>query len=440
MIRWNFPPEFFYIQVFSVIGYGMVVTIVAEWRVKLFRNEARTSNEYTQKATDSLLNYETVNYFNAHAHERVRFLSALEKYKEANILVTVSLGVINCVHSLVISFGLLLNLLLAVHMFTDGILTIGDVVMLITYILQIYDPMFYLGTYYKNFRMALTNVEQVFNLIDVNSEIKESENPEPCGIKKGQITFNNVSFSYTDNVDNILINKMNFNIPEGSSVAFVGSTGSGKTTINRLIYRLYDPLEGKIYIDGCNVADLKLKELRSKIAVVPQEVVLFNETLLYNLTYAIENKDELTENQLMKLVRSACKKAQLLSFIESLPEGFETKVGERGVRFSGGERQRVGIARALLKDSPIVIFDEATSALDSNTEDSLMDAIKNASKGKTTIMVAHRLSTIKHCDNIIVLKFGTIIDQGTHTELLERCEQYKSLWKYTKMEIEDKDE
>jgi len=190
-------------------------------------------------------------------------------------------------------------------------------VMLITYILQIYDPMFYLGTYYKNFRMALTNVEQVFNLIDVNSEIKESENPEPCGIKKGQITFNNVSFSYTDNVDNILINKMNFNIPERSSVAFVGSTGSGKTTINRLIYRLYDPLEGKIYIDGCNVADLKLKELRSKIAVVPQEVVLFNETLLYNLTYAIENKDELTENQLMKLVRSACKKAQLLSFIES---------------------------------------------------------------------------------------------------------------------------
>jgi len=304
LISVSFPLIIFQLQFACVVVYFISVTLISEWRVKLFEHEADTNNAFVQKATDSLMNYETVHYFNALEHESERYIGALKEYEKANIKVSISLVIINNVHTIIITVGLLSSLILSTKMHYDGLLTIGDIVMLITLILQIYAPMFFIGTFYRVLRRSLVGVKQIFDLLNIDQEIKDVDHPLPCDIHAGKIEFKNVSFSYKKN-DREILKNANFVAESGKSIAFVGPTGSGKTTIGRLMYRLYDTTKGQILIDGLDISKLKQTELQAKISIVPQDIVLFNDTLMYNLSYAIQDREHKSEAEIQRLVESA---------------------------------------------------------------------------------------------------------------------------------------
>jgi ATP-binding cassette subfamily B protein len=393
-------------------------------------------NAYVQKATDSLLNFETVKYFNAEDHERDRYMKALQEYKVENVATTNSMVVLNISQSFLLFVGLLLNLLLGAYQIENGTFQVGDFVLLNTYILQVYGPLFFLGSFWRWIKQAMVDVDQIFEILEIEDKIPDPEHPQRLIRGDGEIEFKDVSFAYDKETEKMIIDNISFKVEAGKSVALVGATGAGKSTIMRLLYRFYDVREGQIFVDGQDISKLRITDLRSKIGIVPQDTVLFNDTLKYNLAYGGVSdpgfkemmEDPSREDEYMNQLIDVAKKAQIYDFIVSRKNGFDELVGERGLKLSGGEKQRVSIARALLKRTPIMLFDEATSALDTATEKEIQGAINNVAKNATTLMIAHRLSTVKSCDTIIVLKNGVVHEQGSHSELYNKGGEYRSLW------------
>jgi ABC-type transport system involved in Fe-S cluster assembly fused permease/ATPase subunit len=410
----------------SVVTFIIVVLYVAftigitEWRTKFRQEMNAAENDANDKAVDSLLNYETVKYFSAEQHEIDRYKTSLDRYNEQAQKSQASLAVLNVGQSLLISVGQLAVMLLAAEQVGKGNMTVGDFVLVNTYVLQLYVPLNFLGTSYRMIKQSLVDLENMFDLLKEDPAIKDVPNPVPFEPQSGEIEFQDVKFQYND--DRKILKGVSFKVPSGKQLAIVGPSGAGKTTINRLLFRFYDPTEGRILIDGVDIKQVKQTELRKYVGIVPQDTVLFNDTVRYNIQYGdFEASDT-------KVVEAA-QTAQILKKIEEFPSGWDTKVGERGLRLSGGEKQRVAIARSVLKNPPIMIFDEATASLDTNTEREIQENLRQAFKGKTTtVVLAHRLSTIVDSDEIIVLKDGVIVERGTHEELLELNGEYATLW------------
>ena len=400
---------------------------VTEWRVKIRKIMNDQDTDANQKAIDSLLNYETVKYFSAEEREANRYDGAIKQYEKAALTTAYSLAFLNFGQSLIITAGLIIVMVMAALGVQSGYLTVGDFVMVNAYMIQITMPLNFLGTVYREIRQGLVDMGEMFDLLEQPVEILDSENASELKITDGHISFENVTFGY--NKSRLIIQNVSIEINSRETIAIVGPSGSGKSTIGRLLFRFYDAQKGSIKIDGQDIRDVTQESLHRSIGVVPQDTVLFNDTIYYNIAYGLDNASRAE-------VEKAAKDAQIHDFILSLPDGYETTVGERGLKLSGGEKQRVGIARTLLKNPPILLLDEATSALDTETEREIREALTNASEGRSVLTIAHRLSTIADADRIIVLENGSIVEIGTHEALLSKRGRYYSLW--TKQLTEDK--
>jgi len=403
----------------TIAFYVWFTFAVTEYRVKLRRQMNDQDTDANQKAIDSLLNYETVKYFGAETREAGRYDSAMAGYEVAAIKTNYSLAFLNFGQAMIITAGLVGVMVMAAIGVQNGSLTVGDFVMVNAYMIQITVPLNFLGTVYREIRQALVDMGQMFDLLEQPAEITDKPDAPELKVTGGQIKLDNVHFGY--NADRKILNGVSITAEPGQMVAIVGSTGSGKSTIGRLLFRFYDVQSGSLTIDGQDVRDVTQNSLHRQIGVVPQDTVLFNDTIGYNIAYG---RDGATQEQ----VEAAAKAAQIHDFIAALPDGYETSVGERGLKLSGGEKQRVGIARTLLKDPPILLLDEATSALDSGTERDIQEALRSAGKGRTVVTIAHRLSTIADADTIIVLEKGEVVEQGNHDALLAQDGRYAQLW------------
>ncbi len=392
---------------------------VTEWRVKLRREMNEQDTEANQRAIDSLLNYETVKYFNAEEREAQRYDVSMRAYAGAALKTAYSLAFLNFGQSLLITCGLIGVMVLAALGVQDGTLTVGDFVMVNAYMIQITVPLNFLGTVYREIRQSLVDMGEMFVLLEQPAEVEDKPGAKPLKVTGGEITLKDVHFGYDPERE--ILHGVSLTVPAGQTVAIVGATGSGKSTIGRLLFRFYDVTKGALKIDGQDIRDVTQESLHANIGVVPQDTVLFNDTIRYNIAYGQENA---TEEQ----IEAAARAAQIHEFIITLPEGYDTKVGERGLKLSGGEKQRVGIARTLLKNPPILLLDEATSALDTDTEGEIQGALARAGEGRTVITIAHRLSTVAEADRIVVLEKGEIVEQGTHADLLARAGRYAQLW------------
>ncbi len=406
--------------IFGTIGiYGWFTFKVTEWRVKLRKKMNDQDTDAAQKAVDSLLNFETVKYFNAEQREASRYDMAMAGYEDAALKTAYSLAFLNFGQAILITFGLIIVMVMAAIGVQNGTLNVGDFVMVNAYMIQITMPLNFLGTIYREIRQALVDMGAMFNLLDQKKEIVDGPDAQPINVIKGDIKFSNVQFSYDKKRP--ILSDLNLNIVGGQKIAIVGSSGSGKSTIGRLLFRFYDVSGGFISIDGQDVRNVTQSSLHNVIGVVPQDTVLFNDSIFYNIAYG---KDDAT----LEEVENAARSAQIHEFVKSLPDGYETTVGERGLKLSGGEKQRVGIARTVLKDPPILLLDEATSALDSETEHEVQDALERAGRGRTVISIAHRLSSISDAERIVVLEEGYIVEMGSHNELLKKRGRYYDLW------------
>jgi len=418
MFFW-FDYSYLAVIIIMIAAYVWFTLKVTEWRVKIrkFMNDQDT--DANQKAIDSLLNYETVKYFNAEEREAKRYDGALKLYENAALKTAYSLAFLNFGQSLIITAGLIIVMAMAAIGVQNGYLTVGDFVMVNAYMIQITMPLNFLGTVYREIRQGLVDMSEMFDLLEQPAELVDAKSATELKLKGGHISIKNIAFGYDKKRP--IIKDVSLEINPGETVAIVGSSGSGKSTIGRLLFRFYDVQKGSIKIDGQDLRDITQKSLHSSIGVVPQDTVLFNDTIYYNIAYGLDNASR-------SMVENAAKDAQIHDFIMSLPEGYETTVGERGLKLSGGEKQRVGIARTLLKNPPILLLDEATSALDTETEKEIRHALNNASEGRSVLTIAHRLSTIAHADRIIVLEKGSIIEMGNHENLLLKKGRYYSLW------------
>jgi ATP-binding cassette subfamily B protein len=415
----QFDASYMLVVMGTIALYVWFTFKVTEYRVKLRREMNDQDTDANQKAIDSLLNYETVKYFGAESREAGRYDSAMAGYEEAAIKTNYSLAFLNFGQSIIISTGLVIIMVMAAVGVQNGTVTVGEFVMINAYMIQITVPLNFLGTVYREIRQALVDMGQMFDLLEQPAEIKDKPDAPDLKVTGGQVTLDNVHFSYND--DRKILDGVSLTAQPGETVAIVGSTGSGKSTIGRLLFRFYDVGEGSLSIDGQDVRDVTQTSLHKQIGVVPQDTVLFNDTIGYNIAYG---RDGATQAD----VEAAAQAAQIHDFIMGLPDGYETAVGERGLKLSGGEKQRVGIARTLLKDPPILLLDEATSALDSETEHEIQDALRQAGQGRTVITIAHRLSTIADADRIVVLEKGEVVEQGTHDALLAQEGRYAQLW------------
>ena len=421
--------DYLYLTVIIVMiaAYVWFTFKVTEWRVKIRKIMNDQDTDANQKAIDSLLNYETVKYFSAEEREANRYDGAIKQYEKAALTTAYSLAFLNFGQSLIITAGLIIVMVMAALGVQSGYLTVGDFVMVNAYMIQITMPLNFLGTVYREIRQGLVDMGEMFDLLEQPVEILDSENASELKITDGHILFENVTFGY--NKSRLIIQNVSIEINSRETIAIVGPSGSGKSTIGRLLFRFYDAQQGSIKIDGQDIRDVTQESLHRSIGVVPQDTVLFNDTIYYNIAYGLDNASRAE-------VEKAAKDAQIHDFILSLPDGYETTVGERGLKLSGGEKQRVGIARTLLKNPPILLLDEATSALDTETEREIREALTNASEGRSVLTIAHRLSTIADADRIIVLENGSIVEIGTHEALLSKRGRYYSLW--TKQLTEDK--
>jgi ATP-binding cassette subfamily B protein len=392
---------------------------VTEWRVKIRRQMNEQDTDANQKAIDSLLNYETVKYFGAERREAERYDGAMEGYEQAAIKTSVSLAMLNFGQSLIITTGLVVVMVMAALGVQAGDLTVGDFVMVNAYMIQITLPLNFLGTVYREIRQSLVDMGEMFDLLEQPQEVADRPGAADLDVKGGEVVFDDVRFAY-DGARPIL-RGVSFRVAPGETLALVGPSGSGKSTIGRLLFRFYDVTGGAIRIDGQDLRDVTQESVHASIGVVPQDTVLFNDTIRYNIAYG---RPEAGEEEVV----AAAKAAKIHDFIMGLPEGYDTQVGERGLKLSGGEKQRVGIARTLLKDPPILLLDEATSALDTETEQSIQSELKMMGQGRSVITIAHRLSTIVDSDRILVLQNGEVVEQGTHESLLASGGRYASLW------------
>lgn len=416
---------FFIITFITLLSYIALTVFVTEWRM-IFR---RTMNDMDSKANtraiDSLLNYETVKYFNNEAWEARRYDEHLQQWEKAAVRNQTSLATLNTGQSAIIATGVTLLMMLAASKVVSGEMTLGDLVLVNAFLLQLYMPLHFLGFVYREIKHSLADMEKMFNLLAENQEIQDQPNATELKVSHASITFANVDFSYEPNRQ-ILFN-VNFNIPSGNTLAVVGHSGSGKSTLARLLFRFYDVTQGSILINGHDIKHITQKSLRSMIGIVPQDTVLFNESIYYNIAYG---RPDASEAEIL----TAAKAAHIHDFVQSLPDQYETQVGERGLKLSGGEKQRIAIARAILKNPLILIFDEATSALDSRTEKNIQNELKQLSKNRTTLIIAHRLSTIIDADQILVMDKGRIVEQGNHQQLLLVKGIYAQLWEIQQRE------
>ncbi|WP_299826797.1 ABC transporter ATP-binding protein/permease [uncultured Roseobacter sp.] len=413
--------DFWYLLVVAatIALYVWFTFAVTEWRVKLRREMNDQDTDANQKAIDSLLNFETVKYFGAEAREARRYDSAMEKYEAAAIKTNYSLAFLNFGQSLLITGGLIGVMIMAAIGVQNGSLTVGDFVMVNAYMVQITIPLNFLGTVYREIRQALVDMGEMFDLLEQPAEVKDAPDAKPLQVTGGRVELDAVRFGY--DAERAILKGVSVIAEPGEMVAIVGSTGSGKSTIGRLLFRFYDVGGGALRIDGQDVRQVTQESLHAAIGVVPQDTVLFNDTIRYNIGYG---RDGATQQE----IETAARAAQIHDFIQGLPDGYQTTVGERGLKLSGGEKQRVGIARTLLKDPPILLLDEATSALDSETEQDIKEALMQAGRGRTVLTIAHRLSTIAEADKIIVLEQGEVVEQGRHEDLLEKGGRYAQLW------------
>ena len=403
----------------TVAVYVLFTFWASERRIVIRRDMNESDTEAHAKAVDSLLNYETVKYFGNEELEARRFDSSMARYERAAIRTYTSLGLLNSGQALIFTIGTVVCMLLAARDVTSGTLTVGGFVMINAVLMQLYLPLNFMGMVYREIKQGLIDVETMFALLNEPAEIVDRPGAKPLRVTKGEIRFENVSFAYDP--ERPILKRVNFAVPAGKMVAIVGPSGAGKSTISRILFRFYELTGGRVLIDGQNIRDVTQVSLRAAIGMVPQDTVLFNDTIEYNIRYG---KPDASPAE----VREAARLAQIDDFIMTLPQGYEALVGERGLKLSGGEKQRVAIARTILKAPPILMLDEATSALDSHTEREIQDALERVARERTSLVIAHRLSTVVHADNILVLDRGEIVEQGTHPELLAKGGLYASLW------------
>ena len=403
----------------ATIGLYITVTFtVTQWRLQFRRRMNAADNDVSTKLVDSLLNFETVKYFNNEKHEYKRLFESLDQYEIESIKNQYTLSYLNIAQTIVIMTGITIMLVMSAFDIRAGSLTIGGFVVINAYMLQLYQPLNFFGTVYREIRQSLTDMENLFTLWEEKPNLTDSEITLQK-TEEASIRFENVSFDY--DVRRTIIQNISFEVPNGKKVALVGPTGAGKSTISRLLFRFYDPKEGAVYVNNQNIKDISQQSLRKMIGVVPQDTVLFNDTIYYNISYG---NPEASEEQIYE----AAKSADIHNFVMNLPDGYQTIVGERGLKLSGGEKQRVAIARAILKNPSIFFFDEATSALDSTTEKEIQKNLQTISQNRTTLVIAHRLSTAADADEILVLEQGQITERGTHDELLSRNGKYAEMW------------
>ncbi|MEM7498913.1 MAG: ABC transporter ATP-binding protein/permease [Pseudomonadota bacterium] len=418
---------YFAVLALTVVLYVAFTLKVTEWRLKIRIRMNEEDQDAHQKAVDSLLNYETVKYFNAEERETTRYDKAMAAYQQMAEKTAVSLGLLNIGQAVVIGGGLFAVMAMAASEVQAGRLSVGDFVAVNAFLIQITVPLNFLGTVYREIRQALIDMSEMYRLLDTDPALVDAEDARPLSVAKGRVAFRNVSFGYGP--DRAVLKGVDFEVPGGRTLAIVGPSGAGKSTIGRLLFRFYDPTDGAVEIDGQDLRRVAQGSLRAAIGVVPQDTVLFNDSIAYNIAYGAEGASRAD-------VEEAAKAARIHDFILDLPEGYDTQVGERGLKLSGGEKQRVAIARTILKDPPILLLDEATSALDTGTERAIQAELRRLGQGRTVLMIAHRLSTVVDADEIVVLEAGRVVERGTHEALLAHAGRYAQMWASQEAEAE----
>ncbi len=419
VLLWMFDWRYVLIVMVTVVLYMAFTYYATEWRISIRRKMNDSDSDANTKAIDSLLNYETVKYFVAEEREAQRYDRTMARYEDASVKAYTSLAVLNAGQAAIFTVGLTAAMVLCVLGIRAGTNTVGDFVMINAMMIQLYQPLNFMGMVYREIKQAVTDIEIMFSILAREPEIEDKPNAAALTVSKGAIRFDNVQFAYEPARQ--ILKGLSFDVPAGHTVAIVGPSGAGKSTISRLLFRFYDVTGGSISIDGQDIRDVTQQSLRAAIGMVPQDTVLFNDTIRYNIRYGRWDASDAE-------VEEAASLAQIDNFIRMAPDGYETEVGERGLKLSGGEKQRVAIARTILKGPPILLLDEATSALDSHTEKEIQDALDRVSRGRTTLVIAHRLSTIVGADEIIVLDQGVIAERGTHHQLLLKNGLYASMW------------
>lgn len=419
VLLWQFDWRYVVATLITVTLYMYYTYIATEWRIGIRRKMNDSDTEANTKAIDSLLNYETVKYFGAEAREAQRYDRSVERYEEASVRTYTSLAVLNTGQAVIFTLGLTATMLMCAIGVRNGTNTVGDFVLVNAMMIQLYQPLNFMGMVYREIKQAIIDIEKMFNVLGREAEIKDAPDAQPLVISAGAVRFDDVRFAYEPTRP--ILKGISFEVPAGKTVAIVGPSGAGKSTISRLLFRLYDVSGGKILIDGQDIRAVTQDSLRASIGMVPQDTVLFNDTIRYNIRYGRWDASDAE-------VEEAARLAQIDHFIRMAPMGYETQVGERGLKLSGGEKQRVAIARTVLKAPPILVLDEATSALDTHTEHEIQGALDRVAKNRTSLVIAHRLSTIVGADEIIVLDQGRIAERGTHAKLLAQGGLYASMW------------